>query len=53
MYLNNVNSTSKLSVEATEIAENGKGVIKKAVEQISDISARVSESTDVGEKYAR
>ena len=43
----NVNSTSKLSKEATEIAESGKGVIIKAVEQISDISGRVSESTDI------
>ena len=34
-------------MEATDIAESGKGVIKKAVEQISDISGRVSQSTEI------
>jgi len=43
----NVSLVSKSSMEATGIAENGKLVIKRAVEQISDISRQVSESSQI------
>lgn len=43
----NVNLTTQLSLDSTSVAENGNNVINNAIEQIEDISLRVTESTNI------
>jgi methyl-accepting chemotaxis protein len=42
-----VNSTTSLSVEASKLAENGNAVISKLIDHMTNISNKVSQSTDI------